>query len=298
MDIISSVYSIAQLSLALGFFDGVHYAHQKVISAAVNYAQEHNTKSAVVTFNKHPFCVLKNIEPKYITSRKDCYDLIGSLGIDYIIELDFNEISGLSARDYLENILIKYYSPKAIFTGFNHCFGANRKGNTEYLYICQKLFGFDYYPIDAQLYENKVISSSAIRTAIKSGQIELANAMLGREFSVGGMIIQGKQLGRTIGFPTINISYPCEIVEPLFGVYQVRVLIDGKNYKGIANFGIRPTVSDKQDMLLEVHILDFCGDLYGKKAKVFFQKMIRTEKKFSDIEKLKQQIQIDISHIN
>lgn len=280
------------LSLALGFFDGVHLGHKAVIESAVNFAKNNGNKSAVITFSEHPCCYLKNVSPEYITTHQKREDLIKSLGVDYLYELDFKNISNLSAEDYLENVLIKNFSPASISTGWNHNFGCKKSGDVKFLNDNAKKYGYKYFKLPPQKIDNEIISSTSIRKYLSSGQIEKANAMLGYKFFISGQIVRGNQIGRTIGFPTANIVYPMDVVKLPYGVYAVET-----NYgKGIANYGTRPTVSG-MNTILEVNILDFNRDIYGQNITVEFCKMIRTERKFSSLDALKNQIQLDLKSI-
>ncbi|MBR1619623.1 riboflavin biosynthesis protein RibF [bacterium] len=299
MQIIKEITYIPNLSLALGFFDGVHIAHQKLIKNAVNFAKKNGIKSGVVTLKQQPYCYLNNIMPKYISSREYSYNFIEHLGADYLIELDFDAVSGMTSLEYLRDILIKNFTPMAIFTGFNHHFGRNRQGNCEFLEKYQSEFNYHFDALPSQKLNDNLISSSAIRKFLESGQIEDANSMLGREFCVSGIVVEGNKIGRTISYPTANINYPDNIVEVPNGVYGVNVeLSDGRVLKGIANFGTKPTVNATMQKTLETHILDgFDEDIYGHKIKINFLKFIRREQKFKNIEKLKEQIKSDINYL-
>lgn len=280
------------LALALGYFDGVHLGHQKVIKSAVDYAQNNGKKSAVITFKDHPCCYFYGVCPKYILSRKQREEEIAKLGVDFLYELDFNEtLAGLSAEEYLKNILIKYFSPAAISTGFNHHFGARKSGDAEFLRQHQDRF--KYFEIPPQKINNEIISSTAIRNYLNKGEIAKANEMLGKNFSISGKVIEGQKLGRKLGFRTANLIYPAEIVDIPFGVYEVQTTYG----KGITNFGIRPTVSSTKKAVLETHILDFDKDIYGKTIKVEFLRMLRKEQKFNSLDELKKQIQSDIKSV-
>ena len=280
------------LALAPGYFDGVHLGHQKVIKSAVDYAQNNGKKSAVITFKDHPCCYFYGVCPKYILSRKQREEEIAKLGVDFLYELDFNEtLAGLSAEEYLKNILIKYFSPAAISTGFNHHFGARKSGDAEFLRQHQDRF--KYFEIPPQKINNEIISSTAIRNYLNKGEIAKANEMLGKNFSISGKVIEGQKLGRKLGFRTANLIYPAEIVDIPFGVYEVQTTYG----KGITNFGIRPTVSSTKKAVLETHILDFDKDIYGKTIKVEFLRMLRKEQKFNSLDELKRQITIDINRI-
>lgn len=299
MQILRNLKKIPNLSLALGFFDGIHIGHQAVIEGAVDFAKKHDTKSAVITFKEHPFCFLKMVAPKYILPRQDKYKLLEECGVDYIVELDFNHIYSMTPQQYLENILVHNFSPLAISTGFNHHFGANREGNVSFLSENQDKYGYTYFATPAKTMYGEPISSSKIRRFISDGSVDIATKMLGRNFYIKGSVVEGQKLGRKIGFPTINILYPTDIIQPLYGVYEVVVeLRNGRSYKGIANFGIRPTVNcTNEEARLEVHLLDFEGELYGQDAKINFVNFIRAEKKFKNLKELQKQIANDITTI-
>ena len=298
MEIVRELREIPNLSLALGFFDGVHLGHQAVINCAVDFAKE-NCKSAVVTFKEHPYCYFKGASPKYILTLEDKYKYIADLGVDYLIELDFAQVCKMTPMQYLEDILVKYFSPRAISTGFNHKFGVDKTGNVMFLSDCQEKFDYIYFATPPQSIYGDMISSTAIRQFIKSGSVFMADTMLGRKFAVSGTVIKGKELGATIGYPTANIIYPLDIVEPPHGVYEVEVNIgeSSKVYKGLANFGIAPTVSNSGICTLETYILNFKGNLYDTDIKVSFGRFIRPEIKFSNLDELKTQIDLDIQSL-
>lgn len=281
-----------KLSLALGFFDGVHLGHRAVIENAVNFAKANGNKSAVITFSNHPCCYLKNISPEYINTRQERENRIKALGIDYLYELDFGELSNFSAEEYLRNILVKNFSPISISTGWNHYFGFKKSGNVKFLHANEAKYNYKYFELPPQKIDNEIISSTTIRRYLASGEIKKANAMLGYNFSITGEIVSGNQIGRTIGFPTANIIYPEDIVKLPHGVYSVET-----NYgKGIANYGTRPTINGT-DTLLEVNIIDFNKNIYGETLIVKFNKMIRPERKFQSLDALKKQIQLDIKSV-
>ncbi len=297
MKIYSGINENPNLSIALGYFDGVHRGHRKVIKKAVDYAKIQGKKSAVITFKDHPCCFFYNVCPKYILTREERRNKIEELGIDFLYELSFEDIYKLSAKEYLEDILIKNFSPIAISTGFNHNFGCNKSGDTDFLQKMSEVYHYIYFMNDAEKIKGKTISSTAIRALLSEGNIEEANKMLGYNFVVDGNVIYGEQLGRKIGFRTANLLYPPELIELPFGVYSTNTIINGKSYKGITNFGIRPTVSDTNSCSLETHILNFDQNIYNKKISVEFLKMLRPEKKFSSVEELKNQIKADINSI-
>lgn len=295
MEIVRELKIIPNLSLALGFFDGLHLGHQAVIGNAVSFARQNGIKSAVVTFSNHPFCYLRGGKaPKYILTNSDKYKMLEKLGVDYVVELEFDEIKSLTAQDYVENVLVKYFSPQFITSGLHHHFGSCRSGNSELLTKLKSRYDYEYKPVHEILQNGVKISSTSIRNFIENGEIKLAENMLGRKFSIFGEVQHGKQKGRIIGFPTANIFYPDGIIQPPHGVYDVNVLINDKKYRGISNFGTCPTVTMGEVITFETHLLDFNADLYGKEIRVEFNKKIRDEKNFSSIEELKHQIQLDI----
>lgn len=298
MQIFTELNKNPELSLALGYFDGVHKGHQKVIRSAVEFARQNGNKSAVITFKDHPCCFFRGVCPKYILTREDRLKHIEALGIDYVYILDFDaRLCMLSAEDYLKNILIDNFSPKSISTGFNHYFGSKKSGGVDLLTKMQNIYGYEYFEIPPQKAGDDTISSTAIREALSKGQIQNANEMLGYNFTIKGEVVKGQQLGRKIGFRTANLVYPCELIDLPFGVYSVNVRYGELIYKGISNFGIRPTVSNSKQCSLETHILDFDKDIYGEEISVEFLKMIRAERKFTSLSELKAQIGEDISNI-
>ena len=293
MQICNDLTKNPNLSLALGYFDGVHLGHQAVIKRAVEFARANNTQSAVITFKDHPYCYFRGVCPKYILTRSGREKRIAALGVDYLYELDFESISGLTADEYLKDVLVKYFMPSAISTGYNHNFGYQKSGDVKYLAAVSKKIDYKYFEVPPQKLDNEIISSSSIRKLLSKGAIEKANKMLGYKFFVSGEVIQGKQIGRTIGFRTANLIYPQELIDLPFGVYSTDVIYNDNYYKGIANFGVRPTVNG-HGTLLEVHLLNFDEDIYGQKITVEFNKMIRKEKKFTSLSELKNQIRKDI----
>lgn len=314
MQIFTQLDKKPNLSLALGFFDGVHLGHKAVIESAVNFAKQNGNKSAVVTFSDHPCCYFWGVCPKYILTRKEREQEIAQLGVDYLYELDFESISGLTAQDYLKDILVNHFTPLSISTGWNHNFGCKKSGDVKFLRDNSKKYDYEYFELEPQKLDGEIISSTSIRKLLSEGKLEKANEMLGHKFSITGTVVKGNQIGRTIGFNTANLIYPPELIELPYGVYSVNVFFPrplgereqlcehseatsaGVGYKGITNFGIRPTINGSH-AVLEVHILDFDKDIYGQEITVNFDKMIRPEKKFSSLEELKIQIQQDILRV-
>lgn len=283
------------LSLAFGFFDGVHLGHQEVIKNAVDFGKKCSAKSAIITFQDHPCCYFYDIQPKYIVRRHDKYKLFEDLGVDYLYNLKFDEnIAHMPAEQYLKDIIIKYFEPVAITTGFNYFFGAKKSGDVDFLTNMQKEYNYKYIQVPPMLYDNEIVSSTRIREDIALGNFEMVNKMLGYNYFLVGNVVEGEKIGRTIGYKTANLIYPDILVLPAKGVYKVSVEYEGETYGGIANYGLRPTIAHDNKAILEVHIFDFDKEIYGEQIKVNFLKKIRDEKKFNSLDELKMQIQKDI----
>ncbi len=274
-------------TLVLGFFDGIHLGHRKVLSSAIEFAKRNNSKTILLTFKKSPSEYF-NIKPEYIYSREHNFNVIKNLGIDYIEACDFQELVTQSADLYLKSIVEKY-RPIAIFTGFNYTFGHERLGTPELLTSQGKKYNYKYFCIPKYECNSKTISSSLIRNLIKKGNIIEANTYLSEKFFLESTVIEGEKLGRTIGFPTANMIYPNDIVNLHYGVYKVMVM----NKSAILNWGIKPTFNGEKP-LLEVHIPHYNGDLYGKQLKVEILEKIRDERKFNSKEELRKQIEKDL----
>lgn len=286
-------------SVALGFFDGVHLAHKKILQTAVNIAKEKGGKSAVITFQKAPggyFDPQKNINIQTVSDKIKIFE---DLGINCAYILDFEKYKNINAKQYL-NILVKNFAPEYIITGFNHTFGTktaeNCKGNSEFLYKNQNL-GYRYIEIEKMRLNNVLISSTNIKKFIELAYIKEANELLGYDFNISGKVIKGMGLARKLGFNTANIKWPENIVKPPYGVYLGAVEHKGAKYKALINWGIKPTINNSNEPILEAHILDFNKEIYGDEIKVYFKKPLREEKKFGSLEELKAAISSDIQCI-
>lgn len=295
MEIFSEINEKCNLSLALGFFDGVHKGHQAVIKKAVDYAKHNDTKSAVVTFKEHPILFLSGVSPEYILTKDERRVQIEKLGVDYLYELDFSKISNLSAEDYLKNILLKYFRPIAITTGFNHHFGAGKIGDANFLKQKSYTYNYSYFMQEAEYDNFDIISSTSIRSFLAEGNLNKANSMLGYIYPITGTVVRGEQIGRKLGFRTANLLYPEGLIQLPYGAYATLVSVKKSKYLGVTNIGIRPTVSNKNFCTIETHIQDFNKNIYGDEIRLEFLERLRPEIKFSSIEDLKKQIKIDIN---
>ncbi len=278
--------------VAIGNFDGVHQGHKKILSLLSKKAKALGGKSLVITFEPNPKLFFNKQENFLLTTLEEKIKIIQDLFlIDKILILPFDdELKNLSAKDFIEKFLIEKINIKFLIIGANFRFGKNQEGDIDLL---RDYLDDNVYAIDLAKISEHICSSSAIKKFLKEGQIDLANNLLGYRYFIKDIIIEGNQLATKIGFPTINIKNSMKIL-PKFGVYYVSVIIDNKKLYGVANIGVRPTITQDNQPLLEVHILDFNANLYGQKVKVEFIKFIREEKKFESLDKLVYQIGRDV----
>lgn len=290
MHIFNELTYINKTSLALGFFDGLHLGHRVVLKNAINIAKRNNTSSCVIVFKEHPLTTLCGQEIPQLLTLNEKLELFENIGIDNVVLLDFKDYSNIKAEDYIKNILVKYFSPIAITTGFNHYFGFNKEGNSEFLYINSSKYGYKYFEVPPFVINENIISCSAIRNKINLGDFVQANEMLGYNFFIKGYVIEGEKLARQLGFPSANIHYDDKKIKVPFGVYFVKVKVREKEYNGILNYGYSPTLDNKEKLKTETHIIDFNENIYGENIKISFVTKIREQIKFENKEKLTAQL--------
>ncbi|GAA0176875.1 bifunctional riboflavin kinase/FAD synthetase [Clostridium sediminicola] len=282
--------------ITLGSFDGIHLGHLGLINKTIALAKEANAKSVVFTFKNHPLSIInKDISPKLLSSNKNKSNILSLLGVDILNFAEFNdEFMNMTPEKFIENIY-EFFNPKGIIVGFNYRFGYKNLGDTELLQdLCSKK-NIDLHIIKPVLVDNDAVSSSRIRRLISDGKVEKANNMLTRPFLLEGNIIKGKQLGRKLEFPTINLDYNKNLLIPRGGVYLTAVNYGNKIYKAITNIGYNPTVLNNK-LSIETHLLDFNEYIYGEEVKIFFLERIRDEKKFGSLKKLAYQLGQDKSY--
>lgn len=276
------------IALALGTFDGFHLGHKKVIENAV--ASSKNPK--VLLFNEHPQKVLKKQSPGELITETDKRKLLEAWGVEPVI-LNFGDIMSLTYEEFFYEILVKKIGASVLSCGFNYHFGAKASGNTENLKaLCEKE-NIELLVSEPVEYKGEPISSTRIRTAIRNGNIEDTNNMLGREFSYDFLVVHGDARGRTIESPTINQFFGDDFIVPQYGVYASYSVIDGKKYPSVTNVGVRPTIEGFSKERSETNIVGFTGDLYDKNISVHLLKKIREEMKFSSLDELRNQIAKD-----
>jgi len=284
-----------QTIATLGTFDGVHLGHGKIIERLTQSALDENCESLVLTFFPHPRMVLQNDGTiKLLNTIEERAVLLEKAGLDNLIIHPFDQkFSQMEAEEFVKTILVDQFHIKKIIIGHDHRFGRNRSADINDLIAFGKIYNFEVEQISAEEIDEVSISSTKIRNALDAGNIVLANEYLGYNYFLTGKVIQGKQLGRTINFPTANIKIEEEYkLIPQNGVYIVRSFIDGNLVYGMMNIGTNPTVDGKKQSI-EVHYLDFEGDLYDKIIAVELLHRIRSEEKFPSFDTLRQQIEKD-----
>jgi riboflavin kinase/FMN adenylyltransferase len=285
-------------AVALGMFDGLHIGHMALIEKVKELAKEHNWLSAVYSFHNHPYTVLNPAQaPAQLLTPEEKLRCFSHTQIDYLLWVPFSfQLSGEDPEDFIKG-MVERYDIAAIVAGFNYKFGSGSSGDADMIRKICKQCGVEAYIIEPVCFKGLPVSSTRIRRCLAEGELEDANAMLGRPYSVCGKIVRGKQLGRTIGFPTANIEAPVKTL-PRFGVYATEASIYGKKHHAITNIGKNPTVSDQEGkVFIETSINNYDQDIYGSTLKIEFRKFLREEKKFGSVEDLKQQITKDIDQM-
>ena len=273
-----------------GTFDGVHLGHQKIISRLIDVAKEEQGETVLLTFYPHPRMVLFPDDNglKLLNTQQEKIRLLENYGIDHLIIYPFTkEFSRLTSVEFVRNILVNSIHTKRLVIGYNHHFGRNREGSFEHLKEFGPVYGFDVEEIPAKDIDHIEISSTKIRQALQAGEVEVAATYLGHTYSVNGKVVQGKQLGRTIGYPTANILMEDKYkLIPADGVYAVKVEHNGGMYHGMLNVGNNPTIEGK-GRSMEVNIFDFDQNIYGDDATIYFIERLRDEVKFNGLDELK-----------
>jgi len=300
MDIITSIDKIDIIQesvVTIGNFDGLHRGHQVLIKKAVEYAKSNNISSVVFTFKNHPVNYFKPNSIKNIITNDDKVRILESMGVDYIINIPFDEyMTKISGFDFVKGILLDTLGAKKIIVGYDFAFARNKEGNIKLLQELSSKYGFDLEVVNPITLDNIRISSTYIRDLILNGNIENVYKYLGRNYKLSGEVIHAKKLGRTIGFPTANISINKDMVIPKVGIYATKVYVNGQTYYGATNIGYNPTVNG-EGLSIETNILEFNEDIYGKVITIEFLERIRDEKKFNGIEELKKQLQKDTNFV-
>ena len=281
----------------VGTFDGVHLGHVKIINSLKEFAEKDNLKSTLITFDPHPRVVLQQVAPfktKLLTKLDERLELLQNQGLDQVIIAKFSrQFSELDYKDFIKNILLEKVNTKVLVVGYDHGFGKDRSGNFDEMSKISKEFNFEVYRETAIKINGKTVSSSKIREFIDTGKVSDAALMLGRKYTINGVVIKGEGRGKKLKFPTANLQITNDYkLFPKEGVYAVDCIIHDKVFRGMSNIGIKPTFGGMQKTI-EIHILDFEDDIYGEKIVVQFIKRLRNEKKFKNEKELIKQLKID-----
>jgi riboflavin kinase/FMN adenylyltransferase len=291
--------------VTIGAYDGVHLGHRAVIAQVRARAAALGARSVVVTFDRHPASVVRpESAPKLLTDAQQKLELLVSTGVDATLVVPFNaEQAGEAPVEFVQRVLVDALAVRGVIVGEDFHFGYKRGGNVQLLRDMAGTRNFEVLPLGLVARADGVdepVSSTAIRRALAGGDVQRAADMLGRHHELRGVVGPGDQRGRTIGFPTANVEVDASLCLPADGVYAARVTIEGaagSTYDAAVNLGRRPTFHEHAEhSLLEAHLLDFAGDLYGQRLRVVFHAFLRGERKFSGIDELKSQLQVDIAH--
>jgi riboflavin kinase / FMN adenylyltransferase len=301
MRILRSIPELAEVRapvfLAIGVFDGVHRGHQAVISTAARHAEEAGGTAVVVTFDPHPAKILRPQEsPRLLTATQHKIALIRALGVSHLLVLKFDrELASTAPVDFVRQLVAAANPLREICVGQEWSFGKNRAGNLALLKQLGAELGFDVVGVEPVTSNGEIVSSTAIRKAVEAGDFASATRMLGREYTILGTVEEGKHLGKSLGFPTANLSAHSEQFPPN-GVYAAEGSLEGKTLRGVVNLGVRPTIEGgSPQRVLEFHVVDLDRDLYGKDIEMRFIRYLRPEQKFENLGALREQIGRDVA---
>lgn len=293
---IENFTSPAHAVVTTGTFDGVHIGHQKIIRRLIEVAKQVNGESIVFTFSPHPRKVLQpDSEIKMLCTQEEKIHLLEQAGVDHLIIFPFSkEFSRTSSLEFVRDLLVNKIGTQTLVIGYDHHFGRNREGSFDHLLEYGPTYGFNVEEIPALDVDHINVSSTKIRRALLEGDIYTAKTYLSYDYSLAGTVIEGKKIGRELGFPTANVDIQNhDKLIPLDGAYAVKVELDQVMYNGMLNIGSNPTVNASSEKYMEVNIFDFNDDIYGKEIKVVFKARLRDEFRFNGVDALKEQLEQD-----
>lgn len=288
-----------KVCLAIGVFDGVHLGHQQIIRQTVSDARQHDAVALVVTFDRHPNAIVAPERvPPQIYSRSQKLQAIGELGVDALLEIPFDRaFSEKSGESFIRELVRDLGRIFSICVGANFVFGHQRSGDVDLLKRLGAETGFQVHGHAAVALDGQLVSSTRIREAIRTGDLDAAGQMLGRPYAICGQVLEGDKIGRQLGFPTANLDVN-QLVLPPGGVYAACTEVNAARYQVALNIGTRPTISGaKPQLRVEAHLLDFTGDLYGSELEVQIGSKLRAEHKFSSPAALQEQIALDVASV-
>lgn len=282
--------------VTIGTFDGVHLGHRAIFNKMMQEAAKIDGETVVITFYPHPRIVLglDSSKLKFINTQEKKINRLEEAGIDHLIIVSFTkQFAGISSYDFIKDFVVEKINPSKLIIGYDHHFGKNRRGSFDQLAELGREFGFTVEQVEEQKKHDMPISSTKIRTLLEAGKVSAANMLLGYEYSITGKVVPGNAIGRGIGFPTANIEIADEFkLIAAVGVYACRVYWMGKSYKGMSNIGYRPTIN-QGELTIEVNIFNFDQQIYDQQITISFVERMRDEKKFENIEALKEQLKVD-----
>ncbi len=290
---ISDFKPVPHAIITIGTFDGVHLGHQAIFKRMKEEADKTGGQTVVITFYPHPRLVLyqDSVNLKFINTQQKKIERLQNAGIDHLVIIPFtHEFSRNSSEEFIANYVMKYVQPEKIIIGYDHHFGKNREGNIKLLNSIKDKYNFEVEQLAPYFVEDLPVSSTRVRKLLHEGNVREANRLLGYEYAITGKVVYGNGIGHGIGFPTANIEIASEYkLIAANGVYACRILIDNNIYKGMSNIGVRPTI-DHGELTIEVNIFDFNKDIYGETIMIQFVDRLRDEKKFKNLEALKDQL--------
>lgn len=280
--------------LALGNFDGLHRGHLKIVERVRRGAAEHGGTPMAMTFDPHPSRVVRpDKAPPLLMTKAQRLEALSRAGISAVAVVRFTpELSRWDPETFVRTVLVEWLRVSEVWVGANFLFGHDRSGNFSTLRTLGQRYGFRADKIDPVRYKEFVVSSTRIRRLVAEGRMDEAAALLGHQFSIDGVVVQGKRRGRELGFPTANLKTENELIPPN-GVYATTATIDGIVHPSITNIGVRPTFGDTQTPIVESYVLEYSGDLYGQALRLGFVQRLRDERKFEDVDALRAQMEAD-----
>lgn len=293
---INTLPSFKNTVITIGSFDGIHQGHLSILHSLTKHAKATNGISILITFEPHPRkLIFPNTSLKLLTSLEEKIELLKKTDLDALVIVPFTkEFAAMEAESYIERFLVHKFKPQTIIIGYDHRFGHDRSGDFNMLKQYASKYHYQVLEISAEKIDHAAVSSSKIRQSIENGNIHLATQMLGRYYSVQGEVVKGKQLGRTINYPTANLCISnMDKLIPKIGVYVGFLKIDNSVYESMISIGINPTVTDSKNLKIEAHIFDFNQEIYSKYVSLYFGSKLRDEIKFDSLDALKNQIMQD-----
>lgn len=283
-------------AVTFGKFDGLHLGHQKLIEKVLELKKEQNTVGIVCAFDMRPLWRAKRIPmERLMTGRERCHHLDRQM--DYLVECPFTEnFRSIPAEEFIRDVICGIFHAKYVVTGPDFHFGRDQGGDIHMLRKYAREYGYELVVVEKERYNGNIISSTYIRDVLREGKVRMCNYLLGYPFEVNGRVERGRQLGRTLGFPTMNVAWPEYKLVPPRGVYVSEITVDGIKYPGISNVGVKPTVSKDDRVVLESFLFGYGSDAYGRKVKAEFLEFRRPEQKFGSIAQMKAHVDRDIAY--